>query len=131
MHLVDTSIWIEVFRKTLGLRLEDWVDFKEVVICPPIIQEILQGIRDERSYLAVREALFSFPILESPLELSLFEEAARLYRQARRAGYTVRSSADCLIAACAIRHQATVLHYDRDFEILAKISRLQVRRIVI
>jgi predicted nucleic acid-binding protein len=79
----------------------------------------------------VREALLALPILEAPLELALFEEAAQLYRTARRAGYTIRSSADCLIAACAIRNQATVLHYDRDFELLAKVSRLEVRRIVI
>ena len=47
-----------------------------------------------------------------------------LYRAARRAGLTVRSSVDCLIAACAIRHGFTVLHRDRDFPVLAKISPL-------
>lgn len=86
MQLVDTSIWIEVFRKSPGLRLEDWVDFQEVVICPPIVQEILQGIREDGPYRSVREALLALPILESPLELTLFEEAAQLYRTARRAG---------------------------------------------
>ena len=43
---------------------------------------------------------------------------------ARRAGLTVRSSVDCLIAACAIRHSLTVLHHDRDFDLLAKVSAL-------
>jgi hypothetical protein len=47
-----------------------------------------------------------------------------LYRAARRAGLTVRSSVDCLIAACAIRHGLTVLHRDRDLPVLAKISPL-------
>jgi predicted nucleic acid-binding protein len=42
---------------------------------------------------------------------------------------TIRSSVDCLIAACAIRHQLEVLHCDRDFDQLAKISPLRARNI--
>ena len=45
-----------------------------------------------------------------------------LYRAARRAGLTVRSSVDCLLAACAIRHAFTVLHRDRDFPVLERIT---------
>jgi hypothetical protein len=52
-----------------------------------------------------------------------------LYRAARRAGFTVRSGVDCLIAACAIRHGLTVLHADRDYSVIAKISPLQERNI--
>jgi len=53
----------------------------------------------------------------------------QLYRSARRASLTVRSSADCLIAACAIRHHLTVAHVDRDYDHLAKVSTLVTRRI--
>ncbi|MCE9581620.1 MAG: PIN domain-containing protein [Planctomycetes bacterium] len=48
---------------------------------------------------------------------------------ARRQGVTVRSSVDCLIAACALRHQLTVLHRDRDFHRLAKVSPLRQRKL--
>jgi predicted nucleic acid-binding protein len=34
---------------------------------------------------------------------------------------------DCLIAACAIRHDLEVLHRDRDFDALATISPLRAR----
>lgn len=47
----------------------------------------------------------------------------------RPAAITVRSSVDCLIAVCALRNDATVLHVDRDFTHLARISRLRVRRL--
>jgi predicted nucleic acid-binding protein len=57
----------------------------------------------------------------------VFLEAADLFRSARRAGVTVRSSVDCLIAACAIRHQIEVLHIDRDFAGLARLSSLRDR----
>jgi len=41
----------------------------------------------------------------------------------------VRSSVDCLIGACALRHSLTVAHRDRDFDALAKVSLLKIRRI--
>lgn len=70
------------------------------------------------------------PIIESPLGRDVFHEAIALYRSARIAGLTVRSGVDCLIAACALRHGLTVLHYDRDFECLARVSALRTRRII-
>jgi len=127
--LVDTSVWIEVFRKQRPFDLESQVAFDEVVICLPIIQEILQGIRDEASYRVARDALLSMPVLESPMGEDVFTEAAQLFRSARRAGLTIRSSVDCLIAACAIRHDIAVLHSDRDFTALTKISALKTRQI--
>jgi predicted nucleic acid-binding protein len=127
--LVDTSVWIEVFRKPARLDLERWADVDEVVTCLPIVQEILQGIADERAFQIAREAMLAFPIVESPMTPAVFEDAIALYRTARRAGVTVRSGVDCLIAACALRHSLTVLHHDRDFTALARVSALSERRV--
>ena len=129
MDLVDTSTWIEIFRKPPRIHLEDVSDLEEVVTCLPVIQEILQGFSDEHAYLLARESMLSFPLVESPLPWVVFEEAARLYRAARRAGNTVRSGADCLIAACALRHDLTIVHFDRDFEKLKRVSALKTRRV--
>ena len=123
--LVDTSVWIEVFAKPRRLTLRDVVDIDEVVTALPIVQEVLQGFRDERAYGVARDAMLALPILESPLPSGVFVEAAQLYRTARRAGLTIRSGVDCLIAACALRHGATVLHHDRDFDALARVSALK------
>jgi predicted nucleic acid-binding protein len=71
----------------------------------------------------------SFPVVESPLGTGAFEEAVALYRSARRAGLTVRSGVDCLIAACALRHGLTVLHVDRDFDLIARVAALKQRRL--
>lgn len=127
MVLVDTSVWIEVFRKPARLRLEHVVDFDDVVTCLPVVQEVLQGFGDERAFTAARDAMHALPIVESPLRAEVFDEAVRLYRAARRAGYTVRSGVDCLIAACALRHGLTVLHRDRDYDTLARVSALDAR----
>jgi len=125
--LVDASVWIEVFRARRPLDLESVVDFDDVVTCLPVIQEVLQGFRDEAAYRRARESMLSLPIVESPLAEDVFVQAVDLYRSARRAGVTVRSSIDCLIAACAIRHDLEVLHLDRDYAALAEVSALRER----
>jgi hypothetical protein len=127
--LVDSSVWIEFFRRDSDLDLEASLDLEEVVTCLPVIQEVLQGFDDQRTYLLAREAMFAFPVVESPLSDEVHLQAVDLYRAARRAGLTVRSSVDCLIGACALRNSLTVAHHDRDFDALAKVSLLEVRRI--
>jgi predicted nucleic acid-binding protein len=125
--LVDTSVWIEVFRKPVRFRLESAVDFDEVVTCLPVVQEVLQGFDDDRTYGMARDALLALPIVESPLRREVFLEAATLYRRARRSGRTIRSGVDCLIAACALRNSLTILHCDRDYDRLAEVSALHSR----
>ena len=127
MTLVDTSVWIAIFRARRPLDLERVVPFEEIVTCLPVIQEVLQGFDDEAAYRRASEAMFALPIVESPLGEGVVREAVALYRTARRVGVTVRSSADCLIAACALRHDLDVLHVDRDFAALAKVSALKQR----
>lgn len=129
MVLVDTSVWIEVFHARNPLDIEAVVAFDEVATCLPVIQEVLQGFRDEAAYQAARLAMANLPIVESPLTVEVFEAAVALYRAARRRGPTVRSSIDCLIAACALRSDLEVLHRDRDYPALAKVSALRQRAV--
>ena len=125
--LVDTSIWIQLFRARRPLDLDALIDFDDIVTCLPIVQEVLQGFREEAAYRPARESMLSLPIIESPLGSDVFLDAVALYRTARRSGKTVRSSVDCLIAACAIRHDLEVLHRDRDFAVISQISALRER----
>lgn len=129
MWLVDTSVWIEVFARPSRLRLEDEVALDEIVTALPVVQEVLQGFRDERAFRVARDSMLAFQIVEPAMRADLFVEAAQLFRTARRAGFTVRSGVDCLIAACAIRHRVGVLHHDRDFDALARIAPLESRSV--
>jgi hypothetical protein len=121
---------VEVFRRSGRFRLESVVDLEEVATCLPVTQEVLQGFRDEQAFRVAREAMLALPVVESPLRAVVFDDAVRLYRVARRAGLTVRSSVDCLVAACAIRNGLEVLHHDRDFDLLTRVSQLRAREIV-
>lgn len=116
-----------MFKRPPGLDITAVVDIDEIVVCLPVVQEVLQGFREERAFDVARDAMLSFPIVESPLTETVFLEAASLYRSARRQGKTVRSAVDCLIAACAIRNGLEVLHRDRDFPALAEVSALKQR----
>ena len=127
MLLVDTSVWVEVFRRTRPLDLDAVLDFDEIVTCLPVVQEVLQGFDDQRAFNLAREAMFALPMVESPLGEEVFRDAVDLYRSARRMGLSVRSGVDCLIAACGLRNSLTVLHLDRDFETLAKVAPVEVR----
>jgi len=115
--------------------MSDQFDLRDIcpaddrLLCLPVYQEILQGIRDETSYRRIRTILDSARFVEDPVGRAVYREAAELYRMARRQGLTVRSSVDCLIAACAMRHNITVLHHDRDFPNLASISALREQAI--
>jgi len=129
MILVDTSAWIEVLRRRGRARYEAAVAGDEVVTCLPIMQGVLQGIDDERAFQLASAAFAGIRILENPLTREVFEDAVKLYREARRSAMTIRSSVDCLIAACAVRNGATVLHVDRDFTHLARISDLRAQRL--
>jgi hypothetical protein len=127
--LVDTSVWIEHFRPGSPFDLAEAIDFDDAVTCLPVVQEVLQGIDDQHAFLRVREAMRALPTVEAPLAAGLFEAAVDLYRSARRAGVTVRSSADCLIAACALRNSLMILHQDRDYPALARVAALEERDI--
>lgn len=129
MILVDTSVWIEVFRRHRPLDLEAVVPLSEVVTCPRIVQEVLQGMRDESSFRLAETAMTAMPVLDSAVPLERWLQAAQLYARAKAAGVTVRSSVDCLIAACALQHGLELLHRDRDYSALARIAPLRQRRV--
>jgi len=124
MILVDTSIWIELLtgKPRYVLREEDLLRF---VTCGPVVQEVLQGLRPGLQSDAFRTAFMAIPVIGDPVPLGMFVSAAEIYRQGRRRGITIRSSADCLIAAIAIDHGIPVWHRHRDFSAIARYTGLE------
>ena len=114
-----------MFHRPRRIDLQSLVDPDEIVTCLPVVQEVLQGFRDDRAFCVARDAMRAVPAVEVPLGRTAFEDAVDLYRLARRAGVTVRSSVDCLIAVCAGRNDLTLLHRDRGFDRIARIAPLR------
>lgn len=128
MTLADTSAWIEFIRRTgsaANRQLREGIREGAIVITDPVVMEVLAGARDEphERTLSSFLAIASFVPAGGP---ATWEQAARIYRSCRRAGFTPRSQLDCLIAAVAIREEVPVLHADRDFDLIAKHTPLRV-----
>lgn len=129
MILVDTSAWVEFLRGTgsaVHMRVRDLVSSSVAIATTDVVlMELLAGAKSEASAQDLRRMLLGFKHLRGHA-LDDAEHAAALYRQCRRAGATVRSLNDCLIAAVAIRAHASVLHCDRDFDAIATHAGLSV-----
>lgn len=129
MIVVDTSVWIDVLNEVESPTAARCIGLIEagapLFLTDIIFTEILQGLRTEREAEAVEIHLRSFPFLRLE-KLDDFALAAHLYRQARRAGITIRKTLDCLIAAPCVRTGAPILHSDEDFDRLASCTELEV-----
>lgn len=129
MYLFDTSVWIDFFKaKTspqTNLLEEHLKNDLPICICPPIIQEILQGVKNDYQFEQLKDQLLALNMLEyNVLQLSL--SAAQLYRACRQQGLTVRKSLDCLIAAYAIRANVPLVHQDTDFDLIGRLGTLKI-----
>jgi predicted nucleic acid-binding protein len=122
--LVDTSVWIELLNGPVGTSLPSKT-LLGIVTCGPIVQEVLQGFCQGPALAAFRESFLAVPRISDPLPLTTFLEAAEIYREGRRRGFTIRSATDCLIAAIAIRNTVPLWHHDRDYEVIATYTTLQ------
>jgi hypothetical protein len=131
MIVVDTSVWIDVLNENDTPESRRCIELLDegapVALTDVVLTELLQGFRSEREANQVERYLRLYPILR--LEgFDDFALAARLYRQARRAGITIRKTLDCLIAAPCVREGAPILHVDEDFERLASCTSLKIFR---
>jgi hypothetical protein len=119
--LADTSAWIELLRATgseVDLALTDALrEGRPVAVTGVVMQEVLAGCRDERHERDLRRMIAPCRSLE-PTYPETYEHAAALFRRCRLAGRSVRGTVDCLIAAIAIEHGATVVALDRDMTTL-------------
>jgi len=126
--LFDTSVWIDFLNKNdtpQAELLEEYIEAdNDVFLTPTILQEILQGIRNDKKYIEIKETLSYFTLLELPPKRAAIG-SAELFRFLRKKGVTIRNN-DCLIAYYAIFHAITIVHADRDFETIRQHSDLQV-----
>jgi len=130
--LFDTSVWIDFLNKKStpesSLLVHYIEEDKQVLLTPTILQEVLQGIRDDFKYLKIKELLAYFTILELSA-VGAAVGAADLYRFLRKKGATVRKSNDCLIAYYALEFSATIVHADADFDKISRYVGLKTLRL--
>ncbi len=123
MMLVDTSIWVQWLRgwDTPQTRMLDTLlDEGNAYLAPVILQELMQGARNESSAHRLRTEFGALPLLKPSVQTHW--AAGELYARCRWRGITIRSPHDCLIAALAIEYKTVLLQDDEDFTRLASLS---------
>jgi predicted nucleic acid-binding protein len=126
--LVDSSAWVEYLRRTGSAehsRVRSLIESSEDATTDPVLLEVVGGGRSVAMTRALSRLLARAKYLpQRPHEDVL--SAVDIYQRCRVAGETIRSLNDCLVAAIAIRNSVPVLHRDRDFEVMARHTPLQV-----
>jgi len=122
--LADTSAWVEFDRASgsaAHLRLLHLVaDEGALAVTEPVVMEVVAGAKSRAREADLRRLLARFPLLrfDAPTD---FDGAASVYRRCRAAGVTPRGLIDCMIAAVALRHGATLLAHDADLARIATV----------
>lgn len=126
MVIIDTSVWIDLFRDSTGKKrnlIQKWVNPEDVCLTGFNQLELLQGCRNEQEWALLGEYLEGQEFLD-PSRYT-WADSARIFFDLRRMGRTVRSPIDCCIAQIAMDHKCMLLHRDRDFTTIAEIRPLQ------
>jgi predicted nucleic acid-binding protein len=128
--LVDTSIWSLALRRPSGVVNEEAVLLKTIIeqgediyLLGIIVQEVLQGIRSSKDFLALKEYFKAFPLID--LNREDYVKAAELKNQLIRKGKQ-GSTIDALIASAAISHRCHLFTADKHFIHIAEHSELKL-----
>ena len=133
MILVDTSVLIDYLKgnETSKTRIFDSILKQGLFfgISPYTYQELLQGAKNEREFKLLKGYLDTQNLYFLPHTLETFERASRLYFELRRKGITPRGTIDVFVALTAIHHDLSLLHDDRDFDVIASgVSTLKIMK---
>ena len=117
MVLVDSSVWIDYFNGVPTPetdRLDALLGQDVVATGDLILVEVLQGIRNDSDFRAVKRALSEFPSFDL-LGRERADRVAMRYRRLRRNGVTIRKTVDVVIASFCVDEGIPLLFSDRAF----------------
>jgi len=128
--LVDTTIWVDFFCEKKKSKQADVLqqlieEENNICICPIIYQEVLQGVRDDKTFTEIKNILQNVTMINT-LIMTVADHAIDLYRSLRKKGITIRKPYDCLIASYAILEDIYLFHNDSDFTQMVNNSKLKV-----
>ena len=121
VYLVDKSVLARLDRPAVDTRVSPLLVAGKLAICPVTTLEILFSARNHRDFVETRAELAGLDQLavEAPDFLRAVEVMELLSKRGKHRGPGIP---DLLIAAVAEREGLTVLHYDRDFEVIASVT---------
>jgi predicted nucleic acid-binding protein len=133
MILVDTSVLVDILKKKQNSKTDLFLCLEENDSAYGISEytylELLQGTRDETEYKRTKQYLLDMKIYMLPKSLTVYEQAAQMFYSLKRQGITPRSTIDILIALTAMQYRLSLLHNDKDFDVMeSKMPDLKIYR---
>jgi predicted nucleic acid-binding protein len=127
--LVDTSVWSLFLRRKKEnnhnpyvMQLRYHLESEDCIhLTGPILQELLDGIKEKKQFELLREYVEPFPLIQ--LQREDFIEAARLRNHCRSRGIQA-GPVDFLISASCLLRNYPLLTADQDFHHIAAHSEL-------
>jgi predicted nucleic acid-binding protein len=119
LYLADTSAWHR--SAAVFDRWSELVARAEIAVSPPVMLEILFSARSARDARGLRKQLVALPQLpldERAAPAAMTTQAALTEKAQHRGPRPM----DLLIAAIADVNGATLLHYDRHFDTIARVT---------
>ncbi len=122
MLLLDNSAWVRLLGGVVSADrakpIAEWMDRGEVAVCLPFLLEAGYSARSAADRKALMARFARLP------RIAIDNEIERIALQAQRElaeiGHHRLAPMAVMIAACAHRAEAGVLHYDGDYDLLAE-----------
>ncbi|MDT8318707.1 MAG: PIN domain nuclease [bacterium] len=131
LFLIDTSVWITVLKKNPPDIMRDRIEhllLENVVAITPVIKvELLGGTRNELEFQRLQKRLESLILFD--INAELWDKTARLAYDLRRKGVTIPHT-DTIIASVALQYNATLLHLDKHYDIIAGQTSLKAEKLL-
>jgi len=128
-YLADKSALARMNHGAVATRLGPLLVGGDVATCGVIDLEILYSARNHAELARLRAERAALPQLS--IEQADFERAIEVLETLARSGrHRAVGIPDLLIAAVAERAGVAVLHYDRDFDTIAAVTKQRVEWIV-
>jgi predicted nucleic acid-binding protein len=121
--LLDNSAWSRVVAGGLPTdraeAVASWVEQRQLAACLPFLLEAGYSARASADY---REMMDDFDLLLPRVEIAaaMEERALLAQRELAARGHHRLAPIDVIVAACAHEVGAGVLHYDRDYDLIAE-----------
>ena len=131
LFLVDTSAWIFALRKVFLSVIKDRIEYlliENAIFTTGMVKlELLGGTKSENEFQRLKSRLDALDSVKC--DSGLWEDAYDLAFSLRRKGITVPYT-DILIASCALKIGAILVHSDIHFDMIKKHSELKVESFV-
>jgi predicted nucleic acid-binding protein len=121
-YLVDKSALARMPSEAVRLRLAPIIEAGEAATCAIIDLEVLFSARnhEEHERIRLRRALAYHSV---PVTAAILQRAIDIQSELSRTGRHRVPIPDLIIAATAEAAGLTLLHYDRDFDLIAEVTR--------